>query len=222
MKQEQIHDALNLLDDDMIEAVAVLRASSVVDDKRKQKVRWIKYMSAVACLCVVILGMSVWINDKPDDGVNRPHNGMGMSDGEKMSEAETPGTVTDGNTDGITNENTDGNMDGLEVPSVLVKIEMWQENGFNGVVAGIVDTDIFKEDTKIQVIFMEDISVGILYEDGIKFEKRIPDKADFPTGSIVHVQFAKFEKISDNSNDANDNRCIIYVEEITLADVTDK
>ncbi len=53
MNQDKIHDALNLLDDDMIEAVDRLRV-----EKKKKKKRWVPYISVAACVLVLFVGLA--------------------------------------------------------------------------------------------------------------------------------------------------------------------
>ncbi len=246
MKQEQIHDALNLLDDDMIETVEALRDKEglneelILERSRSQKMQkslWIKYMSVAACLCVVVLGMLAWqhyriniLNNDTCDGVgntignDEDLEGMINSDGltggpsQGLDGVVPDGTAPDGTLDGA----VDGSVSLGELPSVLVRIDEWQENGFKGRVAGIVDTDIFAEGTKIRVIFNENISVGIEINGGMKFETGVPDKADFPIGSIVRVQFVKFEHATEGAADITEQENIIYVELIAPADVSEK
>lgn len=244
MKQEQIHDALNLLDDDLIEAVDVLRDNEGVNgnsfreqsfakNKEKRNIPWMKYMSLAACLCVVIFGTFVWqhyredfpnddkcdsvgnttVNDEDLDGmVNNDGLTGGPSDG--LDGEVVDGAAPDGTQDGA----IDVNINLGEVPSVLVKIDAWKEEGFEGVVAGIVDTDIFDVGADIRVIFNENISVGIKTNDGMRFEKGAPDNADFPVGSIVRVQFVKREQ---NANDAK-HAGTIFAELIATADESEE
>ena len=244
MKQEQIHDALNLLDDDLIEAVDALRDKAGLNsefpeerncEQNKQK-SWMKYMSLAACLCVVIIGAFVWqrykvnfLNDDKCDGVGNTAGNNEELDGMPGSDTLAGGTgqgydgeVADGDaTDSTGDGAIDININIGEVPSVLVRIDEWQEDGFVGVVAGLVDTDIFSMGADIRVIFNENISVGILIGDGMKFENKVPDKADFPIGSIVRVQFVKFEHATEGATDITEHENVIYAELIVSADVSE-
>lgn len=51
MKQERIHDALNELDDDIVEPVDALRK------KRKAKSRWLRWGGPAACLCAAVVAV---------------------------------------------------------------------------------------------------------------------------------------------------------------------
>ena len=52
MKKNELIDALHSIGDDMIEEVNQLRQKHA-----NQKKRWIKYLAAAACLCIVLAGL---------------------------------------------------------------------------------------------------------------------------------------------------------------------
>ena len=54
MNIENIHDALNLLDDEMINVVGQLRGEKSKDIENKRKNTWIRWVSIAACLCLVV------------------------------------------------------------------------------------------------------------------------------------------------------------------------
>lgn len=59
MKQDKIHDALNQLDDDLVESVDALRRK-----KRKRKVRLLRWGGLAACLCAAVLAVltPLWLS----------------------------------------------------------------------------------------------------------------------------------------------------------------
>jgi len=57
MRQEMLHDALDLIDDDLIEAVGKLRA------QKKNRRRFIRYASIAACACIAVGGIMLWRMD---------------------------------------------------------------------------------------------------------------------------------------------------------------
>ncbi|MBE5948356.1 MAG: hypothetical protein E7261_04925 [Lachnospiraceae bacterium] len=243
MKQEQIHDALNLLDDDLIEAVDALRGNEELNDnsfreksfeknKEKRNIPWLKYMSIAACLCVVILGAFALRNYKYNMPGNDKCNSVDdtTANDEDLDSMVNDDGLTGGPNDGLDGEVVDGATTDFpdagatdvganigEVPSVLVRIDTWREDGFAGVVAGIVDTDIFSVGADIRVFFNEDISVGIKTNDGMRFKKGAPDKADFPVGSIVRVQFVKREQATEDTDNTK-HAGTIFAELIAMSD----
>ena len=67
-RSEIIHDALNFLDDEMIEEVGKLRekeeqqpmkGNGIQPSRRKLK-NWHKWTSLAACLCVLIIACGLW------------------------------------------------------------------------------------------------------------------------------------------------------------------
>ena len=72
MSQEMLHDAIGRLDDDLVEAVDALRSG-------KKTVSWKRWLSAAACLCVLLAGVFAWSPWRAvtPDGTN-PNGGAGQ------------------------------------------------------------------------------------------------------------------------------------------------
>lgn len=88
MNPEQLSDAIGMLDDKIIEAAAESRRS-----KKKNK-RWIKWVAAAACLCLVVVGVAGHFNRTPpaNGGIDtNPPTVNFMS--YKINEAQYPETV---------------------------------------------------------------------------------------------------------------------------------
>jgi len=56
VNKELIMDAMEYIDDDMLEDVNTLRSGSPVKHSRI----WMRYVSAAACICIILGGMLVW------------------------------------------------------------------------------------------------------------------------------------------------------------------
>ena len=56
MKKEHISDALNMLNDDIIEETNNVRTNA------KPKRRWERQIAAVACICLIVVGVFAWRN----------------------------------------------------------------------------------------------------------------------------------------------------------------
>lgn len=52
MNQDNIHDALNLLDDELIEEVSKIR-----DQRKKKKIIWVRWGTLAACFCLILVGV---------------------------------------------------------------------------------------------------------------------------------------------------------------------
>lgn len=214
MNSEKFHDALNYLDDDMIEAVGKLRTKGKTNITRLR-------IASVAAGCFIAL-LSVFAFYKTQDlykseTVNPEYN---LSSGSAVPE----GTILSG--DNIISSSVSGygtaaeessveygvgesvmeSEDIKERPSVLVKINGWQENGFKATVCQILDTEIFPVGSELTVVFLENISMAIL-EDGVTYNyERTPTSLDFPSGTVVRITFDGWD---------NDT---VYAEEIGEAD----
>lgn len=134
MKQERIHDALNLLDDDLIEAVDTLRAS-----KRKRKLPWVRWVSLAACLCLLV-GVASFFPFRAEDTAS---DGIFFANSSAEQEAEMPNVIAD-------NSAAAGTVTGD--PLISVRIDSRQEDGFLGTVTA---SGIWEVGTVVKVMVEE-------------------------------------------------------------------
>lgn len=212
MNIENIHDALNLLDDDMLEAVDKLRNEKTQITKLHRKNMWVRWGAVAACLCIV--AVSVYVTDgfglmsfKDADSnsaqIEVESDSTTAENESKEVAGESSPVEVETDTDQITDKST------VEMPSVLVEIVSWQENGFIGTIAGIVDTEKYAVGTTVTVKFEDTASIKVSSENGTQYEEHIPDSTDFPEGSVVCVQFSAGETESNTE-------IILYAEQISL------
>lgn len=208
MNHEKIHDALNLIDDSMIEEVDRLRASG----RKSRKLR-ISLISAAACLCILLLGVAITASS----GLLRPDNVVSDSAYPEITENRNNSDKTDGEyyTFGNSGSPDYAAPQPDETPSVLVKISSWQDDGFTGTVAGIVDTTKYSVGTQVKVIMGEHICIVTPANNGYHYTQRTPEPADFPAGSVVRVQFGS-SAIKAQDNDNSSAQIILYAEAIEL------
>lgn len=124
MNIDNIHDALNLLDDDIIEEVDKLRNKGKQSRQKEKKTVWLKTVSIAACLCIVVCAYAV--------------GKFGLGE-DKMSNKE----IAD---EEYVNESTGNNSSEQKKsnePSVEVEIVSWEETGFTGKVKDSSDTNIY-------------------------------------------------------------------------------
>jgi len=190
MREEKIHDALNLLDDDLIGEVEFLR-----NRKKRNNRKWMSWAAMVACVCIMM--GSVY---------------AGFLGGMKSFDAGTEGTPMEGNQE---NQNAGGleveeenasipenekyndkvEQEGLkEVPAFLVKIETWEDSGFVGTIVGIEDTEIYRVGTAVYV----DVEARFGLAD---------TNNRYPEGSVVRVMFDEKEE---------KDRIVLYAEQLEL------
>ncbi len=169
MNQDKIHDALNLLDDSMIEAVEKLRNNT---NRKRLPMYWI---SAAACLCIAVAilftaGRIVQLLFDVQNGETLLED----YDYDALANAET----------GFTDESSE-----MHFHSLLVQITAWQKNGFTGTVTDILNTDIYAVGTELTILFSDDISYFPESGGGDICYESAPTSTDFPVGSTVWVKF---------------------------------
>ena len=130
MNLNKLHDAIGLLDDDLVESVDALRS-------RSKRAAWKQWAAAAACLCVLIAGLLTWKRWAPvgPDSAGGPGNGeTDELDGAALTtELITAGQIVtpEDNADGSVFEpdsyafsaqyiRTDGYHEGVEYPRVTV------------------------------------------------------------------------------------------------------
>ncbi len=172
MREDLIHDALNLLDDELIEEVDYLRSRKKRSDKK-----WISWATMAACMCIVmgsvyfgLLGTTKKSDNESSMESIVESEGMNGEDPDNSAIAES-----ENQKDKVDSEAT------REVPAFLVEIVEWKEDGFIGTITGIVDTDIYPVGTSVFVSL-----------------ESIPTMADvnepYSEGSVVHVQFNRLDE----------------------------
>ncbi len=143
MNLEDLHDALNLLDDDMVEAVERMRS-------RRRKYSWIRILSAAACLCIGVMGIYaagrllftagssldgaceyVGSNDQelqlgiPEDGVETEAvNGAGITEALATVQLEIITLESDGFTGKVTEAENEAGFAPGEILTVILSEEL--------------------------------------------------------------------------------------------------
>ena len=190
MREDLIHDALNLLDDDLISEVECLRSR-----KKSRTKQWMSWAAMAACMCIVIgsilngrLPVGIGQNSESAD---MEHMSNSAGGNEEAAESELPIQA-----EGLINEEKAENESMREVPAFLVEIEEWRGEGFFGTIVGIVDTEIYPVGTPVFVEMPESLKLADTNEL-------------YSEGNVVHVQFR--EK-------AEKDRVILYAEQIWAAE----
>ena len=76
----------------------------------------------------------------------------------------------------------------VEVPSVILRVEEWNENGFMGTVAELVDTDIFDLGTVLRAEFDQDLCT--MRADSFDAAQKT---VQMDTGTLVRVMFTDYD-----------------------------
>lgn len=190
MNIDNIHDALNLLDDDIIEEVDKLRNKGKQSRQKEKKTVWLKTVSIAACLCIVVcayafgkLGLDGYKMSSREDIVNE-----GILDEEYVNDSKETGS----------SEQKKSNE-----PSVEVEIVSWEETGFTGTVKDSTDTTMYVVGSTVTVKPNGDVN-----------------KEAFPVGSQVIVKLLvqeKSEAVMDSNRTECDSN-IIYAKSIMPID----
>ena len=202
MNSEQIHDALNYLDEDLILSVEHLRSGN-----RTGRKHW---LSIAACLCLLIIGAFAArgfglfpISQTPPTPTNATPTNATQATPTDAPTTPTGAGITDGSqgTSQVDETTFPLTPTGIlvEQPSIWITISAWEDSGFLGEVSGLVDTDSIPVGTAVAVQFTENIGVDILEGNVICWIPGAPDADDFPVGSTVCVRFCRSDTHSDSS-----------------------
>lgn len=211
MMPDKLHDALNYLDDDLIESADRRRRST---DSKKVLLRIIP---AAACLCIILTGIltaqykGVFTNgpfvssDKEDrEAVQKneslppaqeqaPAGNIPIPDN-STHEADDEGDMNAENADGAAPESF---PESEELPDFIIKIEKWDGDSIYAVITEHTSTDILPIGTRVKVIFEDQCYICLPDGTGHYTDSLGQPKAqDFPAGTTATVQFYEYEEIN--------------------------
>ena len=233
MNIDNLHDALGLLDDELIEEVEVLRGKGKVQAHRRIKRGVLRYISLAASvlLCVVSVYTvgALWMRGfggakKSDSSVMVEENTVkdnikeesvvdntGDVD-ENAMPSQQESTVTD-NSSAATGENK---SDACEIKVEVIELK---NEGFVGVIKESADTEMYTVGTELTVVLMED--KWLVEGDTIDVQHKdyVTDDVAFPVGSVLIVRFMPQENTRPNGGtDTENTEYILYADEITFED----
>lgn len=124
MSAEQLHNALNDLDDDLIEAVEALRS------RKKKTFPIFRLAGLAACLCL-LLGIGFWRLGAPKAENTQLESANDHFYSQEFAPAETVASI--------------------DMPTVLVAVTAYTPDGFTATVTDPLDTDLFPTGTSVTV-----------------------------------------------------------------------
>lgn len=231
MRCDKIHDALNYLDDDLIESVNALRTG-----EKLRKIHWLRWVSLAACLCIAAAGLYLawpymfrtYEECIPED--NFADIGSSVSGGYTDNAGEITGNSSKqteaNNSQKSVGEETDalhgGSDESLKVYLAYVKIESWQGDGFSGSIveepsAGETDPGVLKSGDTVVVKFSDDILI-VMPGGASGYAKDVPDSEDFPVESVVGIEFTGCKPENNSVNSSSGKQYILYADRIFLAE----
>ena len=221
MKEEKIHDALNFLDNDMIEQVDKLRNIGT-----ERKSYWTKGLAMAACICLIFGGIfaygihkdkgkpngdggTVASGEKTDSQFSGAQGDFGNSTNEQISSM-------DKNQVDVATLTGNGSEQEVKFPRVLVEILEWEEGQLLGKILDKKDADMFEIGSDISV-YWEDYIVLVAYTEGYgKYLYRnygAPTQEQFPVGSSIMVDVDSYEVKAEDVRYEIYTECIGYVKE---------
>ena len=219
MNIDNLHDALGLLDDELIEEVESLRSARTVQAHRRSKRGVLRYVSLAASvlLCVVsvyVVGgflLNVLSGGKKSDSsaiVGENETIKGESATIESDQDSMP--PQDSNTE---NENTSvatGEAKS-EAHEIIVEVTELVNVGFVGVIKESADTEIYTVGKELTVLLVEKDSTG--ESDVIDVQHLSDELIDvaFPVGSVVIVRFMNQDVV-----DTGNEEIMLYADEVTF------
>lgn len=203
MNAEQLHNALNLVDSDLVATVDALRQR-----KRPATSRLPRWGMFAACLCVILLS-SFLLRSSPigsestSTGDAPPNAGAGFAVDSADSKGNSPnaseslpispsdcdaggaassGEIRPGSTTSASN-------------TLVILVDSWQEGGFLGTIVSEMGDTLFSPGQ--QLLVLPGANPEIIGEDGTFFpyDDKIEnlEECGFSVGSLLLVQFDSFE-----------------------------
>lgn len=176
MSAEQLHDALNYLDDDMIEAVENLRS-------RKKKIPVFRIAAVAACLCLLA-------------GVGISQFGQIITDNTQAESAL--GHYAPMETVADAQYNTSGSLSAAPVYCILLSDLEQTAQGVTGTVAGGETASVFPMGTKVTVVFPQKPEAAEEPVYGLPvMPSSAPENAETKDAAEITVRFTLWEETKD-------------------------
>ena len=176
---------------------AILEAMSFVEDKyieeaengtlRSGVVR--KLLPLAACLCLLLLGMRHITLPAANETETDLENMVAQQEVKVETQYKQESAAHDRNDYALVMDESEVMPDAGEVPTVILRIEAWNAEGFAATVVRNVDSQTFAPSTHLQVVFTENICIEEISGDLVQVQRREPTEADFPAGSLVRVRY---------------------------------
>lgn len=168
----------------------ILEALSFVDEKyieeaetgtlREKRPMIRALLPLAACLCVALLAL---YPRGATEGIAQDNKLAGAvmqeAAGETVSSQEEMDIALDGAETPYANE----------VPSIILRITGWTENGFTATVEGYQDSELLPLGEAVQVEFLPNACIEVYEGDLVTVTRAIPREVDFPAGTLVKVRY---------------------------------
>lgn len=204
MNIDNLHDALNLLDDDLIHEVDALRSEGKQNNRRYSR-KWIVRWTSLAAGLVIFVVSAYAVSTlflrgfggakKSDSSVRVEENMVGENIKEESAEVETDNNAMPSHQESTVNDNSSvvTGESKTEAYEVKVEITAWMQEGFIGIIKESDYTDVYTVGTELTILLNEQDSEGETSAIGVQHKDNAEDDAEYPVGSVVVVRFMKQE-----------------------------
>ena len=206
MKKDFMADVMNELDDDLIQETAKHRSKPNFTHKN-----WIR-PTVIAATFAIIAGVLIGKFGFPLLAQNNESMVLEKEDSHASSSQE-----------GLQEENV--TMDNLEVPSLLISVRCWSEDGFSGTVTDTVDTKAVPVGSEVFVKTDEETEFINMPDELARFDMMMLQGDLCKEDQIVLRVMFHTTDMDNSSVSYSDNEKIhyLYAEQVWLAEVqTDK
>lgn len=233
MNIENLHDALNLLDDDLIHEVDVLRSERKQQTKRRSR-KWIVRWMSLAAGFVIFLVSAYAVSTlflrgfggakKSDSSIMVEENSIGDNIKEESTVDKTDdadenalpsqqeSTVND-NSSAVTGESKS------EAHEVKVEVTALTQDGFVGIIKESADAEVYTVGTELTVLLNEKDGAGESSAIDIQHKDNVVDDVAFPVGSVVIVRFMSQGNTGPNGEtDVERETFVLYADSVTPDD----
>lgn len=177
MTGKEILEALSFVDESYIDEAE--------NGKVKSKIQFKKLLPLAACFCLLLSALLLLPSHQaaPESIMQAPESAE-KGNPEVLDTAPVPGSPPMLEAEEVPEIS--------EVPSVILTVEEWTENGFTAIVSEYVEVECIPLGTRIQVEMLPNICVEVYEGDLVYVQRRIPTEADFPAGTKIRVQFTEY------------------------------
>ena len=223
MNIDNLHDALGLLDDELIEQVEVLRNKRNLEAQksvRKWVPRWTRVAAALLlCLVSVYAISSLFLkgfggNKKSDSSIGVVGEGTNIESANKGNADDTEHLeVPDGS---AVNEKTSTGTeeDTSDAREIKVEVTALVQEGFVGVVKESADKELYAVGTELTVVLPEEYQIVGSGATNLEHKDEEVGDVAFPVGTVLIVRFMMQE--NTQANNGTDTTNILYADEITF------
>ena len=219
MNIDNLHDALGLLDDELIEEVEMLRSERKWQAHRRSKRSVLRYVSLAAsvliCVVSVYLAGGFFVNilsggKKSDSSAIVGENEAIKGDSSTIESDQDAMPPQDSGTKNE-NESAATGETKSEAHEIIVEVTELVNVGFVGVIKESADTETYTVGKELTVLMIEkDSTGGNSTIDVQHLTDELTDVA-FPVGSVVIVRFMNQDVVDTGSEEI-----MLYADEVTF------